>query len=152
MLAALIGGDPGHRELYPYRGRYGRTLGVDCTFDGTDINGWMVRQGLSVQKLSDAYSISDDEPAQANQSVVKSRESVASDSLQRWRHSRLARYSRTKWSRSEEVIITCLSSPRVQMRRQPAHDYLLVLVVIKKVKSETMSLGARSSLFQVSIQ
>ena len=35
-------------DLQPNTGRYGRKIGVCYASDGTDINGWMVRQGFAV--------------------------------------------------------------------------------------------------------
>ncbi len=47
-LRRLIGYSPVRCELEPGRDRYGRLIGFCFTASGTDINGWLVREGLAL--------------------------------------------------------------------------------------------------------
>lgn len=65
-LKALIGDRPVRCEVEAKRDRYGRAIGICYTAEGTDMNGWLVRQGLGLayRKYSDKY-VAEEEAAQA---------------------------------------------------------------------------------------
>ena len=64
-MRALIGTGTVHCEIEG-RGKYGRAIGTCFTSDGTDINGWLVRQGygLAYRKYSTKY-VAEEEAARA---------------------------------------------------------------------------------------
>ena len=49
-------------DLEPERDRYGRALGTCCAADGTDLNGWLVRNGygLAYRRYSERYVAQED--------------------------------------------------------------------------------------------
>ena len=66
-LRARIGDDSIRCEIEPERDRYGRAIGVCFATDGTDLNGWLVRQGygLAYRQYSKRY-VEDEEAARAD--------------------------------------------------------------------------------------
>ncbi len=63
-LKKMIGDGPVRCEIEPERGKYGRAIGVCFSQDGTDLNGWLVRNGygLAYWKYSKRY-VKDEEAA-----------------------------------------------------------------------------------------